>query len=161
MKKFIKENGIYIIIIILVILFRTFISTPVKVNGSSMDNTLSHGEIMILYKLGEVKRDSIVVINKKYEGSYIIKRVIALPEEKISCIGGEIFINGKKYNDKYAYGKTNDFDEVILKKDEYFVLGDNRKVSKDSRYLGPVNKKYIDGTTNFVLFPFNKMGIVK
>ena len=102
MKKFIKENGIYIIIIILVILFRTFISTPVKVNGSSMDNTLSHVEIMILYKLGEVKRDSIVVINKKYEGSYIIKRVIALPEEKISCIGGEIFINGKKYNDKWS-----------------------------------------------------------
>ncbi|NMA51225.1 MAG: signal peptidase I [Mollicutes bacterium] len=161
MKKFMKEYGSYIIIIIVIMLIRTFIATPIKVNGSSMDKTLSHGEIMILDKISSFKRESIVVINKKLDGSYIIKRIIALPGEKISCINGEIFINGKKYNDKYAYSKTNDFDEVILGKDEYFVLGDNRAVSKDSRYLGPINKKYIDGVAKIVLYPPSKLGIVK
>ena len=161
MKRIIKEYLPYLVIIIIVILIRTFLVTPIRVNGSSMDKTLSDGEIMILIKPVEIKREKIVVINKKFEGSNIIKRVIGMPGEKIKCEDGIIYINDKKYNDKYAYGETYDFEEVILKEDEYFVLGDNRLVSKDSRYLGPVNKKYIEGTTNIVIFPFKKIGKVK
>ena len=161
MKKFLKENYIYIIIIIVVLLIRTFIATPVRVDGKSMNKTLSNGDIMILNKLGTVKRESIVVIDKEYSGSTIIKRIIGMPGETIECKDGVIYINGTKYDDKYAYGETSDFTRVTLKDDEYYVLGDNRLVSADSRYSGPVKEEYIKGTTNIVLFPFNRIGKVK
>ena len=85
----------------------------------------------------------------------------SFPNEKIKCINGVIFINDEKYEDKYGFGTTTDFDEITLKDDEYFVLGDNRVVSKDSRMLGPIKEKYIEGTTNIILYPFNKIGKVK
>ena len=161
MKKILKENLPYIFIIIIILLIRQFLVTPIRVSGSSMDKTLSDGEIMILYKQGHIDREDIVVIDKSVEGSYIIKRVIAMPGEKIKCEDNTIYINGDKYADEFAFGQTFDFEEITLKNDEYFVLGDNRLVSKDSRYFGPINSKNIMGTTNFVLFPFNKIGIVK
>lgn len=157
----IKEFVPYVIIIISVVLVRTFLVTPIMVNGSSMDNTLANGEVMLLNKLGKNEREKIVVVSKAFEGKdVIIKRIIGLPGESIECHNGVIYINGDKYEDKYAYGVTSDFEEVTLKEDEYFVMGDNRIVSKDSRQLGPVEGKYLLGTTNLVLFPFNKMGIV-
>lgn len=161
MKKFIKEYGVYILIIIVVILVRMFIVTPVRVSGSSMDNSLKEGDVMLLFRNVEVKRNDIIVIHKSVEGDAIIKRIIALPGETIKCEDNTIFINGKKYNDKYAYTDTNDFEEVKLKKDEYFVLGDNRRVSKDSRILGPIKKDKILGKTYVRLYPFNKLGSVK
>ena len=161
MKKILKENLPYILIIIIVLLIRQFLITPIRVSGSSMDTTLSDGEIMLLYKQGHIDREDIIVIDKSVEGSYIIKRVIAMPGEKIKCVNNIIYINDEKYADTYAYGQTFDFEEITLKKDEFFVLGDNRLVSKDSRYFGPVNINNIMGTTNIVLFPFNKIGIVK
>ena len=161
MKKFLKEYLPYIIIIIAVVMIRTYIITPVRVTGSSMSKTLSNGDIMILYKQAHIDREDIVVIDKTVEGNNIIKRIIAMPGETIKCDNGVIYINGKKYKDKYAYGLTSDFKELKLKKDEYFVLGDNRIVSKDSRYFGPVKKQYIKGAASFVIFPFKKIGNVK
>ena len=160
MKKFLKEYLPYIVILILVILTRTFLITPVRVNGASMEKTLKNGEIMLLYKRASIKKEDIVVIDKSVEGSNIIKRVIAMPLEKIKCEDGIIYINNQKYDDKYAYGITGDFKEITLKKDEYFVLGDNRLVSEDSRYFGPVKRKNIMGRANIVLYPFNKIGKV-
>lgn len=161
MKKFIKEWLGYIIVVTVIILVRTYVITPVRVSGNSMNNTLKNGDIMLLYKLADIKRNNIVVINKKVAGDTIIKRVIALPGETIRCTDGIIYVNEKKYNDKYAYGETSDFELVRLKKDEYFVLGDNRLISNDSRYLGPIKGKYIKGKTNIVVFPFSKIGKVK
>ncbi len=160
MKKILKEIYPYILIVIGVILFRTFIATPILVKGRSMYNTLTGNEMMILNKLAKIDRFDIVVVDE-VEDDYIIKRVIAFPYETISCQNNTIYVNGKKIDDKYAYGKTDDFEEVTLKKDEYFVMGDNREVSKDSRIIGPVKKKDIKGTTRFILFPFNKIGFVK
>lgn len=156
-----KEYYPYIIIIIVVILLRSFVITPVRVSGTSMDKTLSSGDIMFLYKLASPKRDSIVVVDKEVEGNTIIKRVIGLPGETIECVEGVIYINDKKYDNKYANGDTNDFKKITLKDDEYFVLGDNRQVSQDSRVFGPVKRKYIKGTANFIIFPFNHFGLVK
>ena len=161
MKKFLKENLSFILIIIVVILIRSFIVTPVRVNGSSMSPTLEEKEVLLLYKLSSLEREDIVVISKEFEGASLIKRIIGLPNEKIKCINGTIFINGKKYDDKYGYGITSDFDEITLNSDEYFVMGDNRIVSKDSRMLGPIKEKYIEGTTKIVLYPFNKIGKIK
>jgi len=160
MKKFLKECWPYMVIFVLVILTRTFLITPVKVNGSSMDNTLQDGEIMLLYKLAKIERNDIVVIDKSVQGSNLIKRIIAMPGEKVSCENGAIFINGKRFNDKYANGITSDFEEITLKDDEYFVLGDNRLVSEDSRSFGPVKKKDVSGEANIIIYPFSKFGKV-
>ena len=160
MKKIIKELYPYIIIVVCVVLFRTFIATPILVKGRSMYDTLVGNEMMILNKLAKIDRYDIIVVDEKTD-DYIIKRVIAMPGETIYCKDGNIYVNDKKINDKFAYGETADFDTVVLKNDEYFVMGDNREISKDSRIIGPIKKKEIKGTTRFILYPFNKIGFVK
>ena len=162
MFKIIKEILSYVIIIVVVILIRTFIGTPVRVNGTSMVPTLKEGEVLYLNKIDKsFDQEDIVVIDKKVEGSPIIKRIIGMPGDKIKCINGVIFINDEKYEDNFGSGETSDFEEITLKDDEYYVLGDNRIVSKDSRVLGPIKKKNIEGTTKVVLYPFSKIGKVK
>ena len=73
----------------------------------------------------------------------------------------KLYINGKVIEDNYSKTTTNDFDNVVLGENEYFVMGDNRAVSSDSRIRGPVNIKNIKGKTNLIIFPFNKMGTVE
>lgn len=163
-KNWFKELVPYLVILIVVILIRTFFITPIRVSGQSMVNTLQGGEIMILNKQGELTRYSMVVadlvVNGKRDDT-IIKRIYGLPGEKIKCENGKIYINDKKIEDTYGYGQTSDFEEVVLKDDEYFLLGDNREISLDSRYIGAVNKKNIEGTTNFILWPINRFGTVE
>ena len=162
MKNALKEISSYLIIIVVVLLIKSFIFTLVRVNGSSMDKTLHEGNIMILNLLDHsFEREDIIVANKSVEGSLIIKRIIGLPNEKIFCKDGIIYINDVKYDDPYANGETADFDEITLKEDEYFLLGDNRVVSLDSRYFGPVPKKAIMGSAKIIVFPFKKIGKVK
>ena len=161
MKKFLKEYIPYIVILILVVLTRTFLITPVRVSGTSMNNTLYNGDIMFLYKIATYQRGDIVVVSKKVEGDTIIKRIIGMPGETIKCEDGIIYINNKKFNHKYGYGTTSDFDEKKLGNDEYFLLGDNREVSQDSRAFGAVKEKNLLGETNFVIFPFKNFGNVK
>ena len=160
MKKILKELYPYVIIVIAVVLFRSFIATPILVKGRSMYDTLSGNEMMILNKLAKIDRYDIVVVDNEVD-DYIIKRVIALPGETIYCEDSEIYVNGKKIKDDFAYGETYDFTEIELQDDEYFVMGDNREISKDSRLIGPITKKEIKGTTRFVLYPFSKFGFVK
>ncbi len=157
--KIVKEIYPYVIILIVVLLVRTFIVTPIKVNGSSMYNTLEGNEIMLLWKLGKIERFDIVVA--KTPDETLIKRIYAFPGETIECKDGDIFINNEKIDDKYAFGKTDDFAKVTLKEDEYFIMGDNRLVSLDSRKIGPVKRETIEGSANFILFPFSKFGTVK
>ena len=120
MFKIIKEILSYVIIIVVVILIRTFIGTPVRVNGTSMVPTLKEGEVLYLNKLNKsFDQEDIVVIDKKVEGSAIIKRIIGEPNDKIKCINGVIFINDEKYEDNFGSGETSDFDEITLGDDEY------------------------------------------
>jgi len=158
MKKFWKNYGSYILIIISVVLIRSFIVTPIKVSGSSMVKTLEDGEIMLLYKLADIKREDIVVVDKSVEGNLIIKRVIGMPGDTISCKDSIIYINDEVYDDNHAYGITTDFAKLTLGDDEYFVLGDNRKISKDSRVFGPIKREKILGQANIVIFPFDEIG---
>ena len=160
--KRIKELIPYLIIILVVISIRTFIITPIIVQGESMVPTLDGGEIMILKKYDTTyERFDIVVVNKSVEGDNLIKRVIGLPGETIRYKNGKLYINGKIIEDKYAYGDTDNFQEIILGKDEYFLMGDNREISLDSRSLGIIKKIEIEGTVGIILFPFNKFGTVK
>lgn len=155
----IKEIIPYIIILIVVILIRSFLVTPVRVNGPSMDKTLKDKEIMILNKLADIKRGKIVVVDIGSEK--VIKRVIGLPGDSIYCTDGKLYINDKLYEEDYTSSITLDFTKEYLKDDEYFVMGDNRAVSMDSRTFGPVKKEQILGVSDFVLFPFNRFGKVK
>ncbi len=159
--KVIKELIPYIIIIVAVVLIRTFIITPVKVDGDSMKETLNDNDILLLYKLGSIKRFDIVVLDEAYDNEKIIKRVIGMPGETVSIKNDKIYINGKIIDNSFAYGTTSDVDKIELGEDEYFILGDNRLISKDSRYFGPVTKSEIIGKVVFRLFPFNKIGTVK
>lgn len=160
-KKILKDLVPYVIIIIAVILVRTFIATPVRVNGSSMYPTLKGKEIMLLNKLGKIDRFDIVVLKIAEEEDNLIKRVIALPGESIEIMDNKIYINGKELEDKYGMGNTYSIDKITLKDDEYFILGDNRVISMDSREFGPVKKEDIKGTTNFIMYPFKSIGKVE
>ncbi len=159
--KIIKSLMPYIIIIIVVILVRTFIATPVRVNGSSMYPTLKGNEIMLLNKLGHINRFDIVVLKIDGREDNLIKRIIGLPGETVEIKDNDIYINDKKLEDKYGYGVTYNIDKVTLKKDEYFILGDNRKISLDSRVFGTIHKDEIKGTTSFIMYPFKSFGKVK
>ena len=165
--KIVKELIPYIIIVIVVIVFRTFIATPIRVDGPSMEDTLKNGDILLLNKLNKsIKRFDIVVIYKS--DIRLIKRVIGLPGENIEYKDNELYINGKVVED-VALIRTGDFTLKELygvdriPEDYYFVLGDNRTVSKDSRYydIGLIKRSEIAGTTSFRFFPFNKIGKIK
>lgn len=158
-KKIIREYVPYILVIILVLLIKKFVITPIKVNGESMMTTLHDGDIMILniidYKFNDIKRFDIVVVDEGDE--YIIKRIIGLPGEEVTYKDNKLYINGKRVKDNYGSDVTEDF-SVKVADDSYFVLGDNRTNSLDSRYFGSFKKSSILGKTSLVLFPFNRFG---
>lgn len=176
-KDSLKELIPYAIIIMVVVLIRTFLVTPIKVNGTSMEGTLHDGDTMILnkikYKVSDIKRFNIVVI--KTSDSYLIKRVIGLPGEKIKYEiknnTGILYINGKKVEESFIDDdvkiKTcnNDGelckDGITIPNNYYFVMGDNRGDSIDSRIIGNIDVKDITGTTKLVIFPIKDFGIVK
>lgn len=167
MKKIIKELYPYVIIVIVVVLFRTFIATPVRVDGSSMKTTLNDGDILILNKLDKkYDRFDIVVID--IHNTKLVKRIIGLPGESIEYKNNELYINGKLLEDVDA-SRTDDFTLEELYEIEkipdntYFVMGDNRNNSSDSRdhRIGLIKYSNIVGTTSVRLFPFNKIGIFK
>ncbi|MCI9279732.1 MAG: signal peptidase I [Bacilli bacterium] len=158
-KKNIKELGPYILILIAVLTIRTFFITPIKVNGQSMYDTLDGTEYMLLNKMSKIERFDIVVV--KANNDELIKRIYGLPGETISIENNTIYINDKKIEDAYAYGENSDFEKITLEEDEYFILGDNRAVSLDSRYIGPIKKNQIKGTADFIIFPFSRFGKVE
>lgn len=159
-KKVIKEIVPYIIIIVGVLLIKKFIFTPVIVNGDSMMNTLHDKDVMILNKIGKringLERFDIVVIQTNQ--NKIIKRVIGLPGETIEYKNNKLYINDKEIKDSYGTYETYDFEKIEIPEGYYFVLGDNRTDSIDSRILGVISDDAILGKTSFTVFPFNRIG---
>lgn len=167
-KKLLKDIYPYIIVVIVVILIRTFIITPAIVDGPSMEPTLYDNNIVILnkldYKLNDIKRFDIVVVN--WNGEKIIKRVIGLPGEYVEYKDGNLYIDGFVVEENFNHKSTNDFKlETIgyltIPGDKYLVVGDNRPDSTDSRVLGLFDKKDILGSVSLRIFPLNKIGKVK
>ena len=163
-----------ILILCLIIAFgiKTFIAQPVFVEGSSMYPTLEDGEFgftnLIGLSLEGVNRGDIVIVQEGNE--YWVKRVIGMPNETIECHNGNVYIDGEVLDEPYletAYVAdlenqqgyfTGDFAAVTLADDEYFVMGDNRVVSADSRVVGAFTRDQIVGKGVFVLFPFDQIG---
>lgn len=159
MKDKIKEIAGYVIIIVAVLIIRAFVVTPIKVNGSSMNDTLSDGDYMVLKKYDKkIERFDIVVVQRGKDR--LIKRVVGLPKEDIEYKDNQLYIDNELIENNFGKGETYDFVDYCAK-DEYFVLGDNREDSTDSRIFGCVSKENILGKTNFVVFPFSKWGNVK
>ena len=159
--KLFKELLPYIMIVVVVVAIRAFIATPVRVDGASMNPTLEHGEILILKKYDRsLERFDIVVLD--YNGEKLVKRVIGLPGEKIAYKDNKLYVDGKRVKEPFEHEITDDFElEEQIPEGYYFVLGDNRINSTDSRMIGAISKEQIQGTTNFSIFPFDKFGTVK
>lgn len=159
--KILKSWAPYLAIILLVVLLRTFIITPVRVDGKSMNPTLENGQILLLEKINSnYKRFDIVVINYEENGQTekLIKRIIGLPGEHISYRNNTLYVNNKKVEEPFSHFETPDFDIATLgsyniPEDSYFVVGDNRINSNDSRYLGFMKKDQIIGKIVFSVFP--------
>lgn len=153
----------------------TFIFKPIKVEGSSMYPTIHHGDIgfsnIFSYSMSGVKRFDIVVLYEDSLKEYVIKRVVGLPNETVEYLDNQLYINGvvieedfldKDYcnemsmlmNDNF----TDNYGPITLKENEYFVVGDNRPKSSDSRIFGPVSKEQIESKGTFVVYPFYNFG---
>lgn len=151
--KIIKEIIPYAVIFLIVILIRSFVVTPVIVSGTSMDSTLKDGEILLLNKFDKTyDRYDIVVFD--YQGSKLVKRIIGLPGETVEYKDGILYINGKETEDTFS-SITRDYkmDIEVIPDGYYFVMGDNRNNSSDSRIIGLIDEKSINGTTTISLWP--------
>lgn len=161
-KKIIKEYIGYVIIIAIVLLVKEFIASPIIVSGDSMHSTLHDGDVMILDKMAyrdeEIKRFDIVVI--KNNDKYIIKRVIGLPGETVKYIDNTLYINDKIYVEDFLdKGTLTGYINVEkIPEGFYYVLGDNREISLDSRKLGLIEESAIEGKATVTIFPFNRIG---
>lgn len=158
--KILKEWGPFTLVLLTIILIRTFIITPVRVDGASMNTTLNNGDILLLEKYdNKYERFDIVVFD--LNGEKLIKRIIGLPGEQVEYKNNILYINGEKMDDNYGYGETQNFNYTKTLDNCYFVLGDNRNDSSDSRIFGCVPKNKIIGSVRYILFPFNKFGSIE
>lgn len=168
MKNFIKECIPYVIIILVVVLIRTFIATPIMVSGDSMRPNFHDGEVLIEKKIGyngkNIERFDIVVI--KDGNDEIIKRIIGLPYEHISYKNNKLYVNDELVQEDFKFNDTADFnlEEICtcsnIPDGKYLVLGDNRPISKDSRIIGLIDEKDILGKAIFRLWPISKIGSI-
>jgi signal peptidase I len=155
-----------IILLAVIIPFRMFIAQPFIVHGASMDDTFHQSDYLIVDQLSYLLRDPvrgevIVFKNPQNESQYFIKRIIGLPGEKVTVHNGEVSITTGSTTINLAQpyiGSESPRDAYEqLGDDEYFVMGDNRAVSWDSRYWGGLKRDEIRGRALLRLFPFNQI----
>ncbi|RSD28706.1 signal peptidase I [Mesobacillus subterraneus] len=164
------------IAILLAFAVRVIFLTPIEVKGQSMEPTLQENERMIVTKVGQPKRFDIIVFHSPVEDKDYIKRVIGLPGDRIEYIEDVLYINGKAYDEPYledskkslAFGwltgtftlKDTPVNSDVVPEGHLFVLGDNRRHSKDSRSFGAVPFESIIGTTKVIFYPLDEMKIL-
>ena len=146
-----------ILIVIFVVCFRVNFCSRVIVNGPSMQPTFYENDICWAIKNYELKRYDVVVTNAE-TGKHLIKRVIGLPGDQIKIQDGTVYINDEKINTEFDFFTESDGSiEYVCGDNEYFLLGDNRQNSSDSRKLGNFESDDIDGKVVFRFFPFNRI----
>lgn len=170
--KGILDWVIYIgIIFLFTYLIITYVGVRTRVSGQSMQPTLHDGDNLLVdkltYRFREPKRYEIVVFPYKYEeDTYYIKRIIGLPGETVQIIDGYVYINGEKLKKDYGAEVMQDAgiaeEPITLGEDEYFVLGDNRNHSSDSRVpnVGVLKRKDLMGRAWIRIWPFDRIGVV-
>lgn len=160
--------------ILIAVVLIVFIYQPVKVEGTSMEPGLSDNERIFINKftyklnLGEVKRgDTVVFWYPRDTSKSYIKRVIGLPGDRIRIVQGQVYVNGAALSEDYVAERYRDpsswqdGQEVTVPSNDYFVLGDHRNSSSDSRAWGYVPRENIYGKAVFVYWPLDRMGRVE
>jgi signal peptidase I len=172
-ESFLKEVIKFLLIAVFVVLpFRFFIAQPFIVDGASMDPTFETGEYLIVdqisYKFEEPQRGSVVIFKyPKDTSKFFIKRVIGLPDETVKIKGEEVTIINKDHPNGFTLAepyiapsnRKEDNFAVTLKDKEFFVMGDNRVGSSDSRAWGPVPESLIVGRPFIRLLPLQKTSV--
>lgn len=172
-KNSFKEIVKFIIIALLIIIpVRTYIVQPFIVSGASMDPTFATGQYLIVdqltYHLNNPRRGDVIIMKyPKNPKVYFIKRIIGLPGETLIMNTGKVTIKNNDYPDGLTLDetyitkdhRTSDTFEIKLSPTEYFVMGDNRPESSDSRTWGPLDEKYLVGRPVLRLLPFSKLSI--
>lgn len=149
-----------------------FVGQRTYVSGSSMENTLSDGDNLIVdkitYRFSDPQRFDIIVFPFRYEDHvYYIKRIIGLPGETVQITDGDIYIDGEILQESYGREVIKDSglaaEPIALGEDEYFVLGDNRNDSTDSRdpSVGVIHRDEIIGRAWLRIWPLDKFGVLK
>lgn len=163
----------FAVVIVAMFLIIHYVGQRTEVSGSSMENTLSDGDNLIVdkisYRFHEPERFDIIIFPYQYEAdTYYIKRIIGMPGEKVRIDdAGNIYINSEILKESYGREIILDpgiaKDEIILGEDEYFVLGDNRNNSSDSRdpSVGIIHKEDIIGRAWLRIYPFDDFGFIK
>lgn len=172
MGREVLEMVVYIAIVaLLTYLLVTYVGQRTVVSGRSMNPTLEDGDNLITdkisYRFRDPKRYDIVVFPLEDAGGKrnLIKRIIGLPGETVQIIDGEVYINGELLGEQYGAEKIEDpgaaKEPITLGADEYFVLGDNRNNSKDSRSIGPISRDRLIGRAFVRIWPLSDFGILK
>jgi len=165
---------LYIVVIIgLTYLIITYVGQRTMVSGDSMETTLSDGDNLIVdkisYRFRDPERFDIIVFPYKYEkNTYYIKRIIGMPGETIQIIDGYVYIDGELLESDIYGNEVMEYANIAatpipLSEDEYFVLGDNRNHSSDSRdpSVGVLTREDLIGRAWIRIYPFNEMGVIK
>lgn len=166
----------FIICFIAVFLLTTFVVKPVRIDGRSMYPTLEDGEVGLMNvfsaKFTDIDRFDVVVAYNEESGENWVKRVIGLPGDTVYAKDDVVYVNGLPIEEPYLDTDyvnqirergdyfTQDFDKITLGEDEYFLMGDNRVVSYDSRRVGPFKRDDIKGKGIFILYPFDKIKMI-
>ncbi|MDY0394430.1 signal peptidase I [Virgibacillus halophilus] len=165
-----------LIAVVLAFVIRAFFFEPSLVKGASMQPTLKDEDRLIIMKIGEPKRFDVVVFHATDEENYV-KRVIGLPGDHIAYKKDTLYINGEPYDEPYladykekvmdgnplTYSftlKDTAVGEQVVPEGHLFVMGDNRRVSRDSRSIGAIPMEKVIGTTKIVYYPFSEMKIL-
>lgn len=171
-KQWVKDVLYFVIIVVFVVVpFRMFVAQPYLVDGSSMDPTFKNGEYLIVdelsYRLENPQRGDVIIFRYPLDPKeFFIKRIIGLPGETVKLTSSGTFIynkdypNGFKLNEPYVAFDKEISETFTLKDGEYFVMGDNRPDSADSRYWGAVPRGNIVGRPFIALFPLDKIRLM-
>jgi signal peptidase I len=147
----------------------TFLYQPVRVEGTSMQPELRDQDRLFIdkffFRFEKINRGDVVVFHypRDPEKSYI-KRVIGLPGDTVAIRLGRVFIDNQPIEESYVprrYRDTRSMGEMVVPPDEYFVMGDHRSISSDSRDFGPVDRELIYGKAAFIYWPADNMGVVR
>ena len=165
MKRFLKKNAplaAVLGVILLGVLLHMFVFHTVRIEGTSMVDTLRSGDIALVtgfdYFLADPQRGDIVECSFPGRSGTYVKRIIGLPGDRVEIIDSRTLINGEAISEPYATGPSQNY-SAQLGEGEYLVLGDNRSESYDSRAedMGFIQKSNILGRVRFVLWPFRKI----